>query len=160
MIEEAASTAAPQAGPLSSCPAVQQPLAQPPLPPPPPLLPPAADGSSSSSAVAEVPRTYVDVATLVGDDSDAAILAARLAEAEREITSLRVELAVATERAESSRQLAAAKDEIITAARNQTKEWRKLASEVLATSAKTAAAAAAGGSAGAAPTKEKEKKKK
>lgn len=37
-----------------------------------------------------------------------------------------------------------AKDEIIAAARNQTKEWRKHASEVLAQSAKTAAAAAGG----------------
>ena len=51
-----------------------------------------------------------------------------------------VELAIANERAESFRALAAAKDEIINAAQAQTKEWRKHAGEVLATSAKAAAA--------------------
>ena len=54
--------------------------------------------------------------------------------------SLQVELAIANERAESFRALAAAKDEIINAAQAQTKEWRKHAGEVLATSAKAAAA--------------------
>ena len=77
---------------------------------------------------------------------------------------LQVELATANERAESFRALAAAKDEIIAAARNQTKEWRKHASEVLAQSGKTAlAAAAAGGGGGAkaaAADAAKDKKKK
>ena len=88
--------------------------------------------------------------------SDAAVLASRLAEAERQIAKLRVEVAIANERADSFRQLAAAKDDIIVAARNQTKEWRKHASDVLAMSAKTAVAAAGGGGAG----KDKDKKKK
>ena len=87
--------------------------------------------------------------------SDAAVLTARLAEAERQIARLQVELAIANERADSFRQLAAAKDEIILAARNQTKEWRKHASDVLATGAKTAAAAAGGGAAAAKGGKKK-----
>ena len=61
--------------------------------------------------------------------------------------SAQVEVAIANERAESFRQLAAAKDEIIKAARDQTKEWRKNAAEVLAFAAK-ASAGAAGAAAG------------
>lgn len=97
----------------------------------------------------------------MGNDAagDAAVLASRLAEAERQISKLRVELAIANERADSFRQLAAAKDDIIVAARNQTKEWRKHASDVLAMSAKTAVAAASAGG-GAAAGKDKDKKKK
>ena len=76
---------------------------------------------------------------------DTALLVAKLAEAERRISALQVEVAIANERAESFRQLAAAKDEIIKAARDQTKEWRKNAAEVLAFAAK--ASAGAGGSA-------------
>ena len=78
--------------------------------------------------------------------SDTDILAAKLAEAERRIAALQVEVAVANERAESYRLLVNAKDEIIKAARDQTKEWRKNAAEVLAFAAK----ASSGGGGGAA----------
>lgn len=81
------------------------------------------------------------VSTLPADTSDAIVLAARLADAERHIAALQIELATANERAESFRALAAAKDEIIMSARNQTKEWRKHASEVLIHSNKGTSAA-------------------
>ena len=63
----------------------------------------------------------------------------------------RVELAVASEKAESFKALAAAKDEIIASARKQTLEWRKYASEVLLK---------VGGAPAAEGKKDKEKKKK
>ena len=96
----------------------------------------------------------------MGNDAagDAAVLASRLAEAEREISKLRVELAIANERADSFRQLAAAKDDIIVAARNQTKEWRKHAGEVLTLSSKTMLASAGGGGGGGKDGKDKKKK--
>ena len=116
------------------------------------------------AAPAVVPaNSHAFVNSLPVDAPDAVVLAARLADAERHIAALQVELATANERAESFRQLAAAKDEIITAARNQTKEWRKHASDVLAASAKTAAAAAAGGAAAKSSSSSdagKDKKKK
>lgn len=94
-----------------------------------------------------------EVARLVGsggagDASDATVLAARLADAEVQLARLRVELAVANEKAESYKALAASKDEIISAARKNADAWRKHATEVLG---KVGAGAAAAG---------KDKKKK
>ena len=60
------------------------------------------------------------LSSLPADAPDAVLLAARLADAERQIAALQVELAIANERAESFRALAAAKDEIITAALHST----------------------------------------
>ena len=68
----------------------------------------------------------------IGGLTDAKALALRLADAEAEISALRVELAIANEKAESFKALALAKDEIIASARKQTTEWRKYASEALA----------------------------
>ena len=103
-----------------------------------------------------------NMSSLVDSPNVEGVLAMRLAEAERqieadrqEIAALRVELAIATERADSYKALAAAKDDIIAVARGQTKEWRKHASEVLVSGAKTTTAAVSGAS-----SKDKDKKKK
>ena len=114
------------------------------------------EAPGSPAAEVETAARYPSyLASLPADAPDAVVLATRLADAERQIALLQVELATANERAESFRALAAAKDEIITAARSQAKEWRKHASEVLVQSAKAAAAAAGGSS-----SKDKDKKKK
>lgn len=110
-------------------------------------LPPQPRPASAEQSQAAAPAS-------TQTPGDAEALRARLVDAEREIATLRVDLAVANERAESLKALVAAKDEIIAAARNQTKEWRKHASEVL--QATSSAAAGSGGG----KDKEKEKKKK
>ena len=89
--------------------------------------------------------------------AEASALAARLVAAEAQIAALRVELAVANEKAESYKALALAKDDIIASARKQTSEWRKHAGDVLKASTATSAAALGGGGAKAA---DKDKKKK
>ena len=135
------------AGPISMIPAAAPPAAA-------PKEDEAAEAPGSPPAEpAETLRYPSYLNSLPPDAPDAVVLATRLVDAERQIALLQVELATANERAESFRALAAAKDEIIAAARSQTKEWRKHASEVLATSAK----AAAGGSSS---SSSKDKKKK
>ena len=109
-------------------------------------LPPALPGLDDVFAAAPPPGPPSYLATLPADSSDMVVLVARLADAERHIAHLQartrfraprrrrltleyvaatrvsqVELATANERAESFRALAAAKDEIIEAARAQTK---------------------------------------
>ena len=159
-----------QHGTQTTPPRREEPPSPPPPPPPPPPprpeTPPPPPPAAPAPAPPPPPPTDAPddpsfVASLPQDASDAIVLAARLADAERQISALQVELATANERAESFRTLAAAKDEIIAACRNQTKEWRKHAGEVLASSAKTAAtvAAAAGGGGGAAKAAEKPKDK-
>jgi len=93
---------------------------------------PFAPTAAFPPANAHTGQSSLDVASVpIGGLTDAKALALRLAEAEAEISALRVEVAIANEKAESFKALAAAKDEIIAAARKQTTEWRKYASEVL-----------------------------
>ena len=75
----------------------------------------------------------------------------RLAEAEAEIAEMRVELAIAKEKAESFKALALAKDEIIKTSKKQTSEWQKYATQALASMG------AGGSSAGKEGKKEKKK---
>lgn len=88
----------------------------------------------------------------MGGLTDAKALAMRLAEAEAEIAELRVELAIAKEKAESFKALALAKDEIIKTSKKQTSEWQKYATQALASMG-------AGGSRSAGKEGKKEKKK-
>ena len=89
----------------------------------------------------------------VGGLTDAKALAMRLAEAEAEIAELRVELAIAKEKAESFKALALAKDEIIKTSKKQTSEWQKYATQALANMG-------AGGSSAAGGKEAKKEKKK
>lgn len=86
---------------------------------------------AATAAEAEIRRLTARLAETEARASHAAQLAERMAEAEAKLAELRVELAVAEERAESYKALADAKDEMLASARKQTSEWRKLASEVL-----------------------------
>ena len=100
-----------------------------------------------ASASSDVSGESASVAGL----TDAKALAMRLAEAEAEIAEMRVELAIAKEKAESFKALALAKDEIIKTSKKQTSEWQKYATQALASMG------AGGSSAGKEGKKEKKK---